>query len=345
MTGTLDDELESLGSGALLERIKESLIGERFSAVVLLQLNQYRQLVLAEGVARGQQVLELVEEKTRRSGWWCFRLNGGGLGLVIEASSEPFDDAEFCRDVGALLQAATGRPLTPWGGGVWHPGQDFGQDPRSADLFVATAQQVQRLAGEGPRDRIVWLPRGSLDSVPIATIALHFYQELARLTARWVRELSIEARVDYLTGLANRRGFEDVFQRMSESARRRNTPLALLYLDSDSLKHINDARGHDAGDRFIQSIARVLQQAVRSSDFISRWGADEFAVVIDNATRERAAVLASRILHAIAARTEGTVSVGVYCGVPPTNEEAIHQADQALYQAKQTGRNRVVFAE
>lgn len=124
---------------------------------------------------------------------------------------------------------------------------------------------------------------------------------------------------------------------MADAARRRASPLGLLHMDSDSLKKLNDSKGHDAGDRFIIDISTILNDVAHSSDFVSRWGADEFAVLIDDTTPEMAATLAQRIQYAIQTRTEGTISIGVYCGLPENTEDPIHLADRALYRAKAAG--------
>jgi len=157
--------------------------------------------------------------------------------------------------------------------------------------------------------------------------------------------MEVESKTDFLTGLYNRRGFEDIFRRLSEASRRNNNPIALIYMDSDTLKQINDAKGHDAGDRFIVDMSTVLSDVVRGSDFISRWGADEFAVIVDNTTEQKALALAKRIHRAIADRTEGTVSVGFYCGVPRSTEEAVQKADEAMYRVKRSGKNGIELAE
>lgn len=330
---------------ALAECLTQCLIEGSFGAIVLLDLDQFREFNADQGVERGKQVLDFVEQYTNRCGWSTFRLGGDLFGVVVEKAGEPFDDEKFRRGLLAGLVQKTGRPWTFSGGGVRHPGKDFGLDPRMAGVMVTTAQQLLAIAKKAGRGRILWLPHGPVGSAETMQVMVRFYQELARISASIAHDLAIESRIDYLTGLANRRGFEDAFGRAIDGAQRSRAPLGLLYLDSDSLKRINDARGHDAGDRFIVDIARVLNQVVRGSDFVSRWGADEFAVLMDHATPKQAAALASRLQHAIETCTEGTVSIGVYCGVPETAEQAIQEADRALYRAKEDGRNRIAFAD
>lgn len=333
------------GARKLRDSLKEALIQQSFGALFVFDVDGFHRFNVERGVSAGDQVLEVISEHlSQQGGLIGHRISADDFGVVISGTGSDFDDGEFRAGLRARLRHDTGRRLTISGGGVWHPGSDFHVDPRMDGMILDTAQELLACAKEQGTDSVVWLPRAPVESASVTSVMVRFYEELARLNSSLVRELEIESRVDFLTGLANRRGFEDVFRRMMEGAQRSSLPLALLYMDSDSLKEINDSRGHEAGDRFLVDIAGVLRQVVRGSDFISRWGADEFAVLVDNAPRERALALATRILHAVATRTEGTVSVGVYCGVPDSVEVAVQEADRALYRAKQRGKNRAEYA-
>lgn len=156
--------------------------------------------------------------------------------------------------------------------------------------------------------------------------------------------MEVESRVDALTGLYNRRGFDEIFSRMVEVAQRTGRPIALIYMDSDSLKTINDQHGHEAGDRFIVDLASILRSVARRSDFIFRWGADEFAVLLESGNESKATTFAQRLRKAVAERTTGTVSVGIYCGTPENASEAVRAADAAMYSAKSQGKDRVVVS-
>jgi diguanylate cyclase (GGDEF)-like protein len=325
----------------LQEYLKKTMIDGSFRALLLFNVDGFRKYNLRYGLEAGDQLLGLIEEYLQGCGRVGYRTAGDDYGLVVEPSEEAFDDQEFRAGLARFITEHGGEEFTVSGGGVWHPGEDFNLDPRLDTVVLNTARQLLARAKEQGRNRVLWLPRSGAATPELLDLVVGFYEELARANSSLVRELKVESRIDFLTGLANRRGFEDVASRMTEAAQRSGAPLALIYLDSDSLKRINDTRGHDAGDRFLTDISRVLRQVVRGSDFISRWGADEFAVLMDAATPEKALALANRILHAVATRTEGTVSIGVYCGVPVTPEEAVQQADRALYRAKELGKNRV----
>jgi len=107
---------------------------------------------------------------------------------------------------------------------------------------------------------------------------------------------------------------------------------------------MNDIHGHEAGDRFIIDLASILRGVVRGMDFIFRWGADEFIVVIEGADTGKARALANRIRAAVEERTDGTVSIGIYMGIPENVEDPVNSADRAMYKAKRGGGNRVEVA-
>ena len=167
-----------------------------------------------------------------------------------------------------------------------------------------------------------------------------------------VRRLSV---TDELTGLYNGRHFRARMHEEIERAKRSGRPLALLVIDSDSLKTVNDRFGHEAGNRHLVAIAQSVQTHVRTSDVVARFGGDEFLVLQPDATVDAAAAVAERIRIAVAAATvaaadgsqvTGTVSIGV-AGFPrsATDEHTLfRQADAALYDAKRHGKDRVFIA-
>jgi diguanylate cyclase (GGDEF)-like protein len=157
---------------------------------------------------------------------------------------------------------------------------------------------------------------------------------------------------DSLTGIANRRAFLDSFSRALSSGRRRGEPVAVLILDVDHFKRVNDTAGHTAGDAVLRSLARALAEAVRSEDTLARVGGEEFGVVIPGASLASAAAAAERLRETIAARpveVEGLrFDVTVSVGVASTDEGDVEaatlfaRADALLYEAKRRGRNRVM---
>ncbi len=147
---------------------------------------------------------------------------------------------------------------------------------------------------------------------------------------------------DSLTGLPNRRHFHQAYVASLGQALASGVPLALMLIDVDHFKEINDRDGHPAGDDKLREVARGLQEVMRRGDLVARYGGDEFIVVAPHATREDALALAERLREAAVA-CEASVSIGV--AVCPDDAELqdglIAAADAALYRAKQAGRNCV----
>jgi diguanylate cyclase (GGDEF)-like protein len=165
--------------------------------------------------------------------------------------------------------------------------------------------------------------------------------------------LASMARTDALTGLPNRRALEDELQRSAARSARDNTWLSLLVLDVDHFKSFNDTHGHAAGDAVLATVGRVLVEQCRKGDMPARYGGEEFTVILPNTNPLGANVVAERIRRAFessATHFEGktlkiTMSLGVASaqGIAATPVSVLAgRADEALYQAKRSGRNRVV---
>jgi two-component system, cell cycle response regulator len=177
------------------------------------------------------------------------------------------------------------------------------------------------------------------------------------LEARYQVRLAEGALVDPLTGLHNRRHFEERLGSELAAARRHRRPMSLLLCDVDHFKNINDEYGHLAGDETLRMVAFVLRGAVRKEDVLARYGGEEFTVIARETGMVGAQTLGERIRRAVEkshCAWQGidlgvtvsigvTVSVGLAEFVPGRSEqELIQSADRALYLAKQAGRNRVV---
>ena len=168
----------------------------------------------------------------------------------------------------------------------------------------------------------------------------------ALVTARRFAEARQLAELDSLTGLYNRRAFHDALQREVARARRYDRRLALLVLDLDDFKHVNDSRGHLAGDAVLTEVGRRILSLVRATDIACRFGGDEFAVILPESARADAELLAQRIVNAIASKpVENVGPVGASAGVAEltaddSGSEFFDRADVALYRAKDAGKRR-----
>lgn len=166
-----------------------------------------------------------------------------------------------------------------------------------------------------------------------------------------IDQLRADADLDSLTGLANRRRFRVALAREVERWRRYRIPCALLMLDIDHLKLVNDKFGHPAGDMVIRQIAQTLKEVSRDNDTAARLGGEEFSLLLAGVDLERAAAAAARLRAVLSGkRVEGvgavTVSIGVAgCPESATTERTLYAAsDRALYVSKNSGRDRVSVA-
>ena len=175
-------------------------------------------------------------------------------------------------------------------------------------------------------------------------------QQLVLLRQK-IDRLRADADLDSLTGLANRRRFRVALAREVERWRRYRVPCALLMLDIDHLKLVNDKFGHPVGDSVIRQIAQTLKEVSRDNDTAARLGGEEFALLLAGVDLDRAVAAAERLRSALSSkRVEGvgtvTVSIGVAgCPENATSERALYSAsDEALYMSKNSGRDRVSIA-
>ncbi|HEY4354439.1 MAG TPA: diguanylate cyclase [Acidobacteriaceae bacterium] len=175
---------------------------------------------------------------------------------------------------------------------------------------------------------------------------------IALFVAEAKRRLHEETRTDALTGLCNRRAMEEAAIRLIASARSSRAPLALLMLDMDSFKALNDTWGHWLGDRALHALGSVLLTGTGTDDVTARMGGEEFAVLLPGQDMESAAIVGERLrrsvadlnLHDAGCTASLTVSVGVSTlhDSERTWADMLRRADKALYRAKREGRNRVI---
>lgn len=161
------------------------------------------------------------------------------------------------------------------------------------------------------------------------------------------------AESDSLTGLANRYVFEENFRRIISGMTRHRLKNALILLDLDFFKHINDVHGHDVGDLFLKAVAQKLKTCLRGSELLARLGGDEFAIILANLERPQdASRVAQRVLsvlvdpfefNGIQIKSGASVGIALHPDNGTTFEELYKNADVALYRAKRSGRNKLCF--
>jgi len=186
----------------------------------------------------------------------------------------------------------------------------------------------------------------------IGELALAF-DEMAESLQQHVQQVRQLAVTDPLTGLANRRHFNEELEREVARHQRFDSPMCLLFLDIDHFKRVNDTYGHPEGDEVLKGLASTLTATVRTVDLVCRHGGEEFAVLLPSTNLDAAVAVAERIRTAVSDTPmgrEGTIRVTLSAGVAAFPEdgtladELLEVADARLYRAKEAGRNRVVAA-
>ncbi|MGE5234122.1 MAG: GGDEF domain-containing protein [Acidobacteriota bacterium] len=202
-----------------------------------------------------------------------------------------------------------------------------------------------------PRLREIILVMGLLSTALIVATGM-FSTALAHMGERQRRE----AQSDSLTGCLNRRSFDEQFHKEAERSRRLGRGVALLFVDLDEFKALNDRHGHGVGDVVLRQAARRIEEALRETDLLFRWGGEEFVALLPHTTPAEVEPIAERVRAGLAASPllplgpgealAITASIGgaAAASLPAESTELLRRADAACYEAKRAGRNRVVLA-
>ena len=274
-----------------------------------------------------------------------------GVGPIVIWPAEPLHQLIIPITIGGLSAFAASAYAAVRGAALAYP--IITLTPVAARLF-ATGTQTHVLLGCLVLAYLAVQVRMSLvmHAAALQTLRVGFVNRAL------VEELSQLVRRDALTGIANRRQFEEALTREWQRARRNGEPLAVLVLDIDHFKDFNDDHGHAAGDDCLRKVATALQGTLRlGTDVVCRYGGEEFAAILAGATAEQATVTAERLRAAVRALAIPharspvapiiTISAGVASQVPSASdraEELVKSADVALYAAKRGGRDRVETA-
>jgi diguanylate cyclase (GGDEF)-like protein len=272
-------------------------------------------------------------------GWWLARRRaprGGAAGIRAEVACATNIDA---KRVESLLAQLYG-----WTTDVAH-----GVGEHSSQV-AAVGRELSTLAndGDGKGAPVVQAIARLLQANARLEEQLAQASERMQEQAREIEVKLADALTDPLTGLANRRALNQELSRRAAEFKRMRTPLSLVMVDVDYFKRLNDTQGHQAGDAVLRGVAGVLKATVREMDLATRYGGEEFAVILPTATLQVARQIAERIRQAIAQARFGfggrelrvTASIGAAEMLAGGDQETlVERADLALYAAKEAGRN------
>lgn len=179
-------------------------------------------------------------------------------------------------------------------------------------------------------------------------------QEILAIQRRQIEALQTAVRIDSLTKLANRAYFDEKLAEMIKLFQRYNDSFCLMMIDVDNFKDFNDSYGHPGGDRILRGVTYKIKESLRGSDFLARYGGDEFAVILIKTDAKAATDVAWKLCTTMREsnfllddkQVNVTLSIGVAeAGLNDTDETLLKRADKALYRVKEFGRNSVMFAE
>ena len=321
------------------------------------RMNQHRTMVLSGSMLfGGGTFIDLIESLV--PGGQAFSLIPGIGSLVFVTLLIAFGARMPRAAIGALgpigvalIAMALASTSTPGDGAVLYMWpvlwQSYFFGRRGAVLIIASVAVCHGLAlgvmQHGDVDR--WIDVMSAVTVVAAVVQLlsiRNHELLAKITA--------EARVDDLTQLLNRRGFDEAVARELTRATRQGSPIGVALFDLDFFKRVNDEFGHEAGDRVLQRFAECLRSSLRAGDLAARMGGEEFVALLPGANLEQTREYTERVRRALALASDHpgipgiTVSAGASAAIAPSSiEEPLRRADMALYAAKARGRDRTVL--
>jgi diguanylate cyclase (GGDEF)-like protein/PAS domain S-box-containing protein len=337
--------------------------------------------VLKENLARlvpaiERSLREVAEHRARREAEAALRESEDRYRSVIEALFEGIilmdtngviqaSNASAERILGLTVERLAGRTFfDPHCQSIHEDGSPFPGETHPISVTLQTGQPCRDviMGFHKPDDSLIWL---SINSQPLyrhtslyAVVASFVditerkrAEEKLRILQAQLREAAIH---DPLTGLYNRRYLDETMKRELARAEREGNPISIFMGDIDHFKQLNDTYGHQAGDEILKALGEVLRKHARAGDIPCRYGGEEFVVILPDmpleAARERAELVRRDFADLRFAfgdnQLDSTISIGisVYPEYGTTADELIGAADQALYEAKQTGRNRVCLA-
>jgi diguanylate cyclase (GGDEF)-like protein/PAS domain S-box-containing protein len=270
-----------------------------------------------------------------------------------------FYNRSFARRFGVNEHAWTGTAEEQlWSRNLTNSVREHDLEVMAGGQMVETQEQLRGSDGSITSLRSFKFPcHDSSGNILLAGVAIDVSEEVAHKAElqRYHRELERAndqlrklAVTDELTGLRNRRAFEERLAMEFSMARRRRRELSILLIDVDDFKKINDGWGHPAGDEVLRQLGMILRTTVRLPDLPARYGGEEFVVLLPESGKESALGLARRLMAKVAAEQWDYMPLTISVGMATINDtlvdgyQLVEMADEALYAAKRAGKNRVV---
>jgi diguanylate cyclase (GGDEF)-like protein/PAS domain S-box-containing protein len=297
---------------------------------------------------RMDQALRAAEERFRK----VFEQSPVGIVLVDEQGRLADANGTFCEMTGYAERELLGRRLSE----LTHPDDVLGDDGHGGELFGDPSRPIERRFVRKDGDLIWATLRGTLarsddGSAGYGIVTVEDVTERRRFEER-LRHLADH---DPLTGLLNRRRLEQELQLRIDLAARGAPGGAVLLMDLDNFKYVNDTLGHRAGDELIRGVAGVMRRRLREGDKLARLGGDEFAIVLGDVGHAEARRVAEDLRAAVrgftmdvggrTVRTTASIGIALIDGRVTSAERLIVEGDLAMYAAKRAGRDRVTFYE
>ncbi|WP_062063352.1 GGDEF domain-containing protein [Cellvibrio sp. OA-2007] len=305
----------------------------RYSKKEILQSTKYNQIEFNVGLLNG--VAEFSLKDFFVANWWVLENK-----IPPQLSHPQFDNITIFE-----VQSGSGKPLGKHQFQL-HKVEFIGQALSTADWYLAIMVVWLGIILSFLGYRIIKLK----DEVVIQRKRESELLDINALLDTRSKALEIQAKTDPLTGAFNRLGLEEAISLGLQEWHKYRKPLSLVMIDIDHFKQVNDQHGHDIGDLVLSHLSTIVQQHTRSQDLFARWGGEEFVLVCRDTDIERAYAIAEKLRELIASQTLAknihiTASFGIATLKPHGNiEQLFKAADTALYDAKSSGRNRVVIA-
>lgn len=185
-------------------------------------------------------------------------------------------------------------------------------------------------------------------SIIIIAFFSYLFENYRRENYKWRRQLMLLKNIDPLTGIFNRSKFDEEMELLLANNEAKGAPFSLILFDIDNFKIINDSYGHIQGDQVIVKLTQIVQDSIRSTDIFTRWGGDEFIILLPNTGKLEAVELAKRIERSISEKRDNNHTVTCSFGIIEykTGEQVadfIRRADKLMYEAKEKGKNKLQY--